>query len=252
MSEKENIQPELTFNEEIIVRAEDFDFNGRMKFYCICGYLFEMATIHARKLNYGFEDMKKSNHYWVLSRLLVQVNNCPKFDQNINIETWTKGTNRLFALRDFCIRDQDKNVLALATTAWLALDKSTGRPARPEYMKQFHSFHAGKNAIEEVPGKLNPPESNQPESSVAVSYSDLDINEHVNAGRYIAWIQNHFKPEHYLRKEIKSFQINFHNETRFGETVQFYFSPDKETMTDNLVEGKIKSSGITAFRAKIT
>ena len=101
--------------------------------------------------------MQQENHYWVLSRLLLHVDEYPKFDRNIVVETWTKGLNRLFALRDFCIYDQDKNVLALATTAWLALDKTTGRPARPEYMKQFHSLHAGRHAIEDVPDKIDPP-----------------------------------------------------------------------------------------------
>ena len=118
-------------------------------------------------------------------------------------------------------------------------------------MKQFHSLHAGKHAIEDVPEKIDPLKPGQPEASIQVRYSDLDINKHVNAGRYIAWVQDQFPIEHYLHNQIKTFQINYHNETRFGETVQLYFSPGKETNVHNLVEGKIESSGATAFRAKI-
>ncbi len=242
---------ELSLIEKFRVPAEDIDANGEMKFFRICSYLFKMATNHAMKLNYGFEDMQKENHYWVLSRLLVHVNNYPEFDQNIIIETWTKGTNRLFALRDFCITDQANNVLVLAATAWLALDKATGRPGRPEYMAQFHSLHAGRHAIQEVPGKIDPPEPGLLEASIPVHYSDLDINKHVNAGRYIAWIQDQFPLEHYQHNQINSFQINYHNETRFGETVQLYFSQGKEADQHTLVEGKIENSGITAFRARI-
>jgi medium-chain acyl-[acyl-carrier-protein] hydrolase len=241
----------LSLIEEFKVPAEDIDANGRMKFFRICSYLFEMATIHARQLKYGFEDMQQENHYWVLSRLLVHVNHYPEFDQNIVIETWTKGTNRLFALRDFCITDQEKNVLALAATAWLALDKTTGRPGKPEYMAQFHSLHAGRHAIQELPGKIDPPEPGHLEASIPVRYSDLDINKHVNAGRYIAWVQDQFPLEHYQQNQIETFQINYHNETRFGETVQLYFSPGKETDANNLIEGKIENSGSTAFRARI-
>ena len=58
--------------------------------------------------------------------------------------------------------------------------------------------------------------------------------------------------EHYLRKQINSFQINYHNETRFGETVQLFFSDAKENSSQNLVEGKIESSGAVAFRARLT
>ncbi|MBL7112574.1 MAG: hypothetical protein ISS19_11620 [Bacteroidales bacterium] len=251
MSPNSKNSTELSLTKEFSLNGEDIDLFGKMKLFSICGYLFKMANIHARQLHYGFEEMKQENHYWVLSRLLLRVNDYPKFDQNIVIETWTKGLNRLFALRDFCIYDQDNKVLVLATTAWLALDKPTGRPARPEYMAQFHSLHAGKHAIEDVPDKIDPPNSDQPEASIPVLYSDLDLNKHVNAGRYIAWLQDQFPIEHYLQNQIKTFQINYHNETRFGETVQLYFSPGKETNMHNLVEGKIESSGITAFRARI-
>ena len=251
MSENKTGPSELTLTEKFNLQAEDFDFKGKMKFYRICGYLFEMATIHAGKLHYGFEDMKLSNHYWVLARLLVRVNQYPDFGQNIIVETWTKGIARLFALRDFRITDEHKNTLAVATTAWLAIDKTSGRPGNPEYLKQFHSYHAGKHAIREVPKKIDPPDYTRPEVSIPVHYTDLDINKHVNAGKYIAWIQDQFKLEHYLKKQIKSFQINYHNETRFGETVQLFISPEKESGSHMLVEGKIESSGNTAFRASI-
>jgi len=241
----------LSLTREFRVNVEDIDFNARLKFYRFCGYLFEMANIHAKQLHYGFEEMKQANYYWVLSRLLLHVNDYPKFDQNIVIETWTKGTSRLFGLRDFCIRDQDNKTLALVTTAWLALNKTNGRPGRPEYMSQFHSLHAGKYAIDEVPDKIGPPDPGQIVASIPVRYSDLDINKHVTAGRYIAWIQDQFPLEHYLQNQIKTFQINYHNETRFGETMQLYFSPDKETNVHNRIEGKIESSGVTAFRASI-
>ena len=251
MSANKTSPPELILTEKFNLQAEDFDFKVRMKFYRICSYLFEMATIHAGKLHYGYEDMKLLNHYWVLSRLLVKVNQYPDFGQNIVIETWTKGIDRLFALRDFCITDEQKNILAVATTAWLAIDKTSGRPGNPEYLKRFHSYHAGKDAIREVPKKIDPPDHSRIEASIPVHYTDLDINKHVNAGRYIAWIQDQFTIDHYLKKQIKIFQINYHNETRFGETVQLFVSHVNKSCSQTLAEGKIESSGNTAFRARI-
>jgi len=251
MSQKSNNPSQLTYKEEFKIHAEDIDFNGRMKFYRLCSYLLEMATIHARKLNYGFEVMKQMNHYWVLSRLIVYMNHYPVFDQNIIIETFTKGLNRLFALRDFFVLDMDNNILVRAASAWLAIDKITGRPARPEYITKFHGLHSGRDAIKEVPGKIHAPDSSCPEASIPVKYSDLDINEHVNAGKYISWIQDQFTQEHYRNKQINKFQINYHNETRYGEIIELFFSPDKGTGNNNLVEGKIKSSAEVAFRAKV-
>ncbi len=40
--------------------------------------------------------------------------------------------------------------------------------------------------------------------------------------RYVEWISNGFSPEHYSRKSVKRFDVNFMSEILFGEEVKVY------------------------------
>jgi len=240
------------WEEEFSIHAKDIDFNGKLKFYCICGYFFEMAARHANYLRFGFQDLKQENVYWVLSRLHVKILKYPGFDQKINIQTWHKGVGRLFGLRDFRILDKDRQELALATSAWLILDKKNGRPVRPEKFTELFNSKTDHHAINELPDKLESLTESDHIKLIDPGYTDLDINDHVNAGKYIAWIQDIYPPDFYNQYQIIEFQINYLNETRFGEKLRILSRDESiENKLNSSIEGRIDSTDNPAFRARI-
>jgi len=240
------------WDEEFTIHAKDIDFNGKLKFYCICGYFFELAARHANQLHFGFKDLKQENGYWVLSRLHVKILKYPGFDQKINIQTWHKGVGRLFGLRDFRITDKDGQAQALAASAWLILDKKTGRPIRPEKFTELQNSKMDYHAINEIPEKLEPLTEFQNVKIIDPGYTDLDINFHVNAGKYIAWIQDLYPPEFYNKFQVSEFQINYLNETRFGERLRILsFDEPDDGPVSSKIEGRIDGTENPAFRAQI-
>lgn len=252
-SKEDKINSQLAiWEEEFSIHAKDIDINGKLKFYCICGYFFEMAARHANHLRFGFQDLKQENVYWVLSRLHVKILKYPGFDQKIIIQTWHKGVGRLFGLRDFRILDKDGQEQALATSAWLILDKKNGRPVRPEKFAELFNSKTDHHAIHEIPDKLEPLTEFNHTKLIDPGYTDLDINVHVNAGKYIAWIQNLCTPQFYNQYQIAEFQINYLNETRFGEQIRIL---SRDEYIDNklisLIEGRIHSTDNPAFRVRI-
>ncbi len=241
------------WREEYKIPSEDIDFNGKLKFHSLCGYFFEIASQHANHLHFGYNDLKQSNFYWVLSRLQVKVNRYPGFDQRIVIETWHKGINRLFGLRDFRMLDIDGHELVLATSAWLVLEKKTGRPVRPDGFTELYRSRTEHHAIMELPDKIDPLTDPDDEKLITPGYTDFDINWHVNAGRYIAWIQDLSAPEFYKTYQISEFQINYLNETRFDEKIRIFSRQDSiQNNQHSIVEGRINSTGNPAFRAYVS
>jgi acyl-ACP thioesterase len=239
------------WEEEFIIHAKDIDINGKLKFYCICGYFFEMAARHANHLRFGFKDLKQENVYWVLSRLHVKVITYPDFDQKIKIETWHKGVDRLFGLRDFRMYCNGTE-MALATTAWLILDKKTGRPVRPDKFTELHHSKTAFSAINEIPDKLGSLAESDNIKWIQPGYTDLDINVHVNAGKYITWIQDLYSPDFYKKNQVADFQINYLNETRYGEKVRILWKDVfAENQLNSLIEGRIDETDDPAFRARI-
>ena len=240
------------WEEEFKIHAKDIDFNGRLKFYCVCGYFFEIAARHANYLRFGFKDLKQENVYWVLSRLHVKTLKYPGFEHKINVQTWHKGVGRLFGLRDFRIVDHQGQEMAIATSAWLILDKKTGKPIRPERFAELYNSKMDYHAINELPDKLEALTGYDNVKLIEPGYTDLDINFHVNAGKYIAWIQDLYSPDFYNKFRISDFQINYLNETRFGEEIRI-LSRDEfhENKMISEIEGRINDTDNPAFRARI-
>jgi medium-chain acyl-[acyl-carrier-protein] hydrolase len=240
------------WEKEYKVRSDTIDISGKLKFYCLCGYFFEIASQHANHLHFGYKDLEKANNYWVLSRLHVKMSEYPGLDQKIKLETWHKGVYKLFGLRDFRILDIRGKVLALATSAWLVLDKSSGRPVRPYNFKELLSTKADHHAIIELPDRIDPLDNYDDTKIITPGYTDLDINYHVNAGMYIAWIQDLYSPEIYNKHQISEFQINYMSETKYEDKIVILFGhePSEEGFISR-IEGRNDETNNPAFRALI-
>ena len=241
----------LIWKEQLRVPTHAVDMNGKMKFSEICYSLFDIAAAHARHLNWGYDDMQSRKTYWVLSRLHVKILKYPLMYETISVETWPKGVSRLFAIRDYSISNESGETVALATTAWIIVDAGTGKPRRPDDLVKDLNLDNPKHGIEEVPDKL--PSVVDPELTVSykVRYTDLDINKHVNSGKYIEWIQDCFKGEKYDRQSIKEFQINFQSETRLDETINLKMFTEAGNTDINFFEGSRESDGTVAIRARL-
>ncbi len=242
---------ELIWKEQFEIPSHVVDLNGRIKFYYICNYLFDIASRHAHSLHWGYDDLQDHKQYWVLSRLHVKMLKYPGMHDTILFETWPKGISRLFALRDFRFSSAHDDTICLATTAWLIIDSATGRPVRITDFAELYNYNTGKHSIEEVPGKL--PAVDDPEHSreIGVHYSDLDINKHVNSGKYIEWIQNCFDAQVYEKSNIREFQMNFLSETHYGENITLHCMRGKESENDHFFEGIKGAYDNPVFRAYV-
>lgn len=234
------------------IPSYDVSLNGQIKFYTLCNILLDSAAIHANKYRFGYHDMRKENVYWVLSRFHIIMHGYPRMDDHIKVETWPKGVNKLFFMRDYRILSADDRLLTTATTAWLILDGNTGRPKKMEENNSLHSYHIDNfHAIEAAPDKL--PQITEPDRQMPVvaRYSDLDINKHVNAVKYIEWVQDCYPQEFYEKQNVKEFQINYQSETRYGEEVQIRIRNASASDPFQYFEGIRASDENAAFRARV-
>jgi len=234
------------------IPSYDVSLTGQTKFYTLCNILLDSAAVHANQYRFGYHDMRKDNVYWVLSRFHIIMHEYPRMDDHIKVETWPKGINKLFFMRDYRILSVDDRLLTTATTAWLILDVNTGRPKKMEENNNLHSFHIENfHAIEAAPGKL--PRISEPDRQMPVvaRYSDLDINKHVNAVKYIEWVQDCYPQEIYENRNVKEFQINYQAETRYEEEVQIRIRNASQSDPFEYMEGIRASDENAAFRAKV-
>lgn len=211
------------------VRSYESDRTGTLKPHTLLNYFEEAAQQHATELGFGFEQLKRDQQFWVLSRLEAVVEDSPKWGDGVTLETWPKSVSRLFAIRDFLLYgdgNEGSEPLVRASSAWLLMDAASGRPLRPEkYLPEGPLLrNAEKHALENLPGKLTFPENGEELlSEVDVQYSDLDVNNHVNNSVYLRWIDDAVRTTG-ADRELTRLELNFLREASIPMRLRVYGS----------------------------
>jgi acyl-ACP thioesterase len=181
-------------------------------------HMQETAWHHADHLRLGYHDLMTHQYFWVLSRLSIQMEEYPRWGDQIRVKTWLAGTGRLFALRQFSIADLTGKVLGTARSAWLVLDLKNRKPQKIEPLFK-HLWHLFDHLPPEEPEKL--PAAVQPrlKKSYEVRYSDIDIHHHVSNIKYIEWILDSYPIEMNRTHRIHTFEINFLAESSYEDAI---------------------------------
>jgi len=203
--------------EHLKIGSFDVDFTRRATSASLCRYFLEAAWNHAELLGIGFSDLGKQGKFWVLSRLLLEVEQYPPWGSAAILRTWPRALRSVFAMRDFELADGAGRRIAAASSAWLVLDAASKRPQRLNKLLPG-LLELGENAaLSRDPERLRDGESCEEVYSATVRYTDIDVNRHVNSGRYIGWILDAYPLQFHREHSVRLLEINYLGETVEGE-----------------------------------
>jgi len=209
----------------------------------------EIAYVSARSLGFGYEDLQRYGTAWVLSRMHVEFPATPRWRDVVELQTWHKGFEGPFYVRDFRMLGADGKPAVLATSSWLIIDLSTRRLLRREHLegKLPLDTECPDSAIDTPCGKVVlPAEGVEEVAAHTVAYSDVDIVGHANNAKYVVWAMDCLPFEEVASRRVRSLRINFNKETRPGETVALLRAP---VAGGWVVEGRVE--GRSSFCAEI-
>jgi len=208
-------------SKEFQIASYQLDPRKQARLTALASLFQEMAYQHASLLGFGYNDLKKNRTMWVLSRLRIKIHRYPVWDEVVKVETWHRGMEKLFGIRDFRIRDQAGDAIAVASSAWLIVDMASRRPVRADDQILQRSRRE-ESVFGDPLNKIELSYENKELGSHAVLYSDLDVVGHVNNVKYIEWCIDHAQPAGSVDAEIAEFEINFMNEALPGDRVAIY------------------------------
>ncbi len=243
-----------TYTEKFNVKNYEIDHNGFFKPFSFLNHAQEMANIHAQSLGFGYDNLISSGVVWVLSRFHIKFNRLPQWKEQLTMETWHKGNDRLFGFRDYSVVDSQGIEIVEATGSWLIIDYHTRKLQKIESIlgDQFKGLHQ-KDAIKEPAGKIIMPSKMIHSGNKIVSISDIDINHHTNNARYLEWAMDSIDHKISSEIKIKELWITFNNESLLGESIDLYSNiqeiSNQELAQNIYVEGKRDGSSI--FQVKI-
>jgi acyl-ACP thioesterase len=212
-----------SLQERFKIKSYETDENAKLKPQSLMLLMQESANQHADALGFGYDQLLEKGIIWVLSRAHVVFERIPDWREEVVLETWHKGSDKLFGLRDYSLTGLTGEGIAKGTTSWLIIGTENRRLQRIEqHLGNDHPSVHMVHAIEEPAPKLAPPQEIEFVKSREVEYSDIDMNHHTNNSRYMEWALdciNKFVPE---RSFIKEFAVNFNSESRLGERLDHY------------------------------
>lgn len=217
------------------VSSYETDASGRLSTPGLFNYLQDAASAHATVLGFGRDELEKKNMFWVLSRIMVQMDTIPGWEEEIVIKTWPRGAGGIFALRDFIVYGKNGNKYGAATSCWLMVDRESRRPLRTGRMMEKLEGRLSENkALDRAPRKLPEMKDISYRSPLfTVKYSDLDINMHVNNVHYIRWALDSYPLEYRLHNVFESAEINYLHESLPGDEIRVLAAQQEENIFDH-------------------
>ncbi|MCX7615675.1 MAG: thioesterase [Clostridiales bacterium] len=189
----------------------------------LIGFMQDAATDHAELFGVSRENLIKENGVlWLLARQKYFLNRAIRSKETVTVTTWHRKTLGCIWYRDFEF-EIDGIAVGGANSVWITADCQTKKMVDiSEVEKEIQSLHPYKNDGPEVK-KLKLPKDLVFRTSHAVSYSDLDINAHLNNVKVSDIICNAIKLEKEMKgRYIKEFQIGYLKESKPSEELRLY------------------------------
>lgn len=225
--------------------ATDTDFQNKWKISSVIKHMLAVAGMHSNISGWGWNELKdRFNVCLVLVQTHVEMEKYPPCYTKVKISTWPDNAKRAIITRYFSFEDAETGEQYGKAAVQCVLMDMTLRTV--VWANKYDLPWVDTSHIDiacNVP-KLRLPkdklgtDKNQKVSHTAV-YNDLDYNGHVNNAKYVEWVENLLDVKQYENSEIKTFDIKYHKEIKFGECVSMEIIASTETDGNIFVCGKV-------------
>lgn len=239
--------PQKTFDTmDCVLYESDYDVSKEVKIHRIMEFMQDLATTHADKLGFGWDDMDANGLFWVVSKVKIVFHR--KVDRGVRrfkLYTWPVSQGRAYIERRFEAADEQGINLFSATTLWMILDRDTRAIAPREtvakyYKADFDDSPCGADVnfsrIRRDGGYLLNYER-------TIRRTDLDINRHVNNTNYVNYALDVLDDT----DEISQVEITYNRELKPNDVIAVYSKREDGCV---LVSGE--RGGETCFTVKLT
>ncbi|MFI3172403.1 MAG: thioesterase [Eubacteriales bacterium] len=235
------------YSQNFGVSFRDVDITGQLTINTLVDFMQEIARQHALKLGVDYSSYE-DDYYWIVVRTKAKLDTAPKIGDNIRIETYIAGTERLFSVRRFDIYDEENQLLGYIIAYYLLMNKRNHRPVKLKSLEgnasMFQQPYEGeplKKPEEELEETLNV-------TKRLVYSSDIDTNYHMNNAHYIRWIMDMFSTTELEKKRIVSIQIQYVKEVLEGNEIEVIRGQEAEGNVTIVGKGK---DGTTHFISSV-
>ena len=238
---------ESVYTTEFFISTLHSDCFGRCKPSALLRFAQDAAGEHCLQLGTDWDSMAKRRYFWAVIRQRMEISRLPQEGETVTVKTWPMPTTRTAYPRATEGFDEAGNSLFKVISLWVIMDMDTRAMVLP-----------GKSGVEvagscfgtelKTPGGL-PALEGINENLRTVTYSDLDVNGHMNNTRYLDWICDLLPARFHKEHPMKAVSICYMSEAREGQTLRLSYSEGDVFKVDGSLSQTDASVGHTRIFA---
>lgn len=214
--------------QEFFIGMQDVGINNEMTNKAFLEALTNVTNVHGSLVGQGINDLGKRHISWVVLNWKLEVYQRPKICETILVKTWGQEYSRARAYRDYDVFNQKGEIIAKATSAWLAVNTETGKPIRltedivgvyrcePQH-KNFPDFRFTESVDTDLPIVS--------ETRFKINKSMIDCNKHVHNPSYMDLV-NEVLPEGMDNIYFNNIEVSYKKEIKLHEEVLLEYAAD--------------------------
>jgi medium-chain acyl-[acyl-carrier-protein] hydrolase len=235
------------YQEQLAIKSYHTNQYGKASISSLFNILIEAAWAHAQVMDWGYDSLKSNNLFWVLSRMYFQVEKYPAWQDEITLNTWSAGTDGMYAYREYIVEDQHGEVILRASSAWLILDMETRKIFRLSDYRATFPKHINSNACRN-PKRIKPDAHPENLNYYPVLFSELDINQHFNSVKAVERVLDDFGIDFLNINEPAELEVNYLKEGVAGDMIAVTQTQNSENETQNCLVRESDGADLCAIR----
>lgn len=214
---------------KFIVGLSDINLLNELSNTFLLRFLEDTASFHSEMVGFGITDMKHTRKSWLLLSWKVEVKKRPLINDTLIVKTWSRCIEKFYAYRDFEVRDQYDDVVAIATSKWIFMDIDKGKIVKvtddvaDAYKKESVSMFEAQE-IE----KLSEPSSIISKTDFKITRNMIDINKHLHNIYYLDIVKEALPEEIAFSNELNNFEVMYKKEIKLGEKVKAIYTKEED------------------------
>lgn len=215
------------------VTTAHVDCFGRCKPGSLLRFSQDAAEEHCMLLGTDWDSMAKKNYFWAVIRQKMEITRLPKTGETVTVKTWPMPTTRAAYPRATEGFDEAGKSLFKVISLWVIMDVNSRTMILPG---KSGVDVAGTSFGTELKAPAGLPMGDFTNKSLrTVSFSDLDVNGHMNNTRYLDWLFDLLPAAYHKEHPLKSATICYMSEALEGQQLQLRWTGEDTLQVDGFL-----------------
>lgn len=205
------------YTKTLKLKSSDVNMFRRLRTSKLFELMQEAAIHHTEELGAGRALTLDKGILWVVTLQRAEIERMPEYDETIRLESHPGGTMHVLFPRHYSVTDEKGRVIIRSSAVWALMDSRTRRFVFPE---DYGVHIDGESLDGELPlPSPVPAASGESIGELAVPFSYVDLNGHMNNTRYFDLIDN-FSPSAAAGLVPRRIDAEYSSELKLGDKVQ--------------------------------